>query len=161
VNTPEPSEVLARLEMAKGRHAERFLLTEDRLVEDSRIGERRWQRSWRLQDLSSELEYTSGRPEHTEARVVGGLVVLSLAATLYFSALHAHIPLFAPLLGALAAWLLVKGLRDWRIETWTLIKRSDGGGATHILHRLGAPEGRRDFEARLVEQIRRQHRLGS
>jgi hypothetical protein len=161
VETPEPSEILFALELAKGRHVEKLLLTEDRLVEDLSIGKRRWRRSWRLQDLSAELEYTTGRQEHSELRVVAGLVVICLAVAFYFSTFHVHIPLLAPLVGVLGGWLLVRGLKGWRIETWTLIRKSDGSAATHFAHSLGSPEDRRDFETRLVEQIRRQQRLGA
>jgi hypothetical protein len=139
METPEPSEVLFALKLAKGRHVEQLLLTEDRLVEDGSVGKRRWRRSWRLQDLSADLEYTTGRPEHSELRLVSGLVVIGLAVVFYFSSFQVHIPLLAPLIGALGGWLLVKGLKGWRIETWTLIRKSDGSAATHFAHSSAAP----------------------
>jgi hypothetical protein len=159
MEAPEPSETLFTLTLAKGRQRETLSLTEDRLVEDVSAGKRRWRRSWRLQDLSADLEYTTGRQENSELRVVAGLVVICLAIVFYFSTLHGHIPLLAPLVGALGGWLLAKGLKGWRIETWTLIRKSDGSAATHFAHSLGSAEDRRDFETRLIEQIRRQHRL--
>jgi hypothetical protein len=86
-------------------------------------------------------------------------VVIGLAIVFYFSSFQVHIPLLAPLIGAPGGWLLVKGLKGWRIETWTMIRKSDGSAATHFAHSLGSAEDRRDFETRPIEQIRRQRRL--
>jgi hypothetical protein len=158
---PDPSEILFSLKLARRRHVETLLLTEDRLIEEGSFGKRRWRRSWRLQDLSPELDYTTGRPEHSELRVVAGLVLIALALVFYFSTFQVHVPLLAPLVAVLGGWLLVRGLKGWRLETWTLIRKSDGSTATHFAHSFGGAEDRRDFETRLIEQIRRQHRLGA
>jgi hypothetical protein len=40
METPEPSEILFTLKLAKGRQLETLLLAEDRLVEDGSVGER-------------------------------------------------------------------------------------------------------------------------
>lgn len=158
--SPEPPDSLFSLSLSKGRRVQRLFVTEGLLIEDMTVGKGRWRRSWRLRDLSPDLEYTSGRPEHTEIRFVSGLVLIGLAICLYFSTLHEHVPLLAPLLGIAGAWPLGRALRSWQIETWTLIRKTDGSAATHIAHSLGKPEDRGQFEIRLVERIRGEERLG-
>jgi hypothetical protein len=150
----EQPEILSRLHRRQGRLSEAFILTEDDLIEEGRRGARHWRRNWPLRQLEPQVEYRSDRPEGAKQSVLMGAVLIAVAVSFYFSDFNSRIPLLAPLLVLLGALALGRGLKNWRVETWTIFRRLDGSMATHCLHRGTGAGERLEFERMFTERVR-------
>jgi hypothetical protein len=132
----------------------KFTLREDHLIEEGSRGKRRWRQAWPLQQLSPELESISGRPQGTKESLVGGAIMVAVALAIYFSELNAQAPLVAPLILIIGLVLLGRVLQNFRVETWTTIRKWDGSSATSFPHRDCDPGERRIFEDALADAVR-------
>jgi hypothetical protein len=132
----------------------KFTLREEHLIEEGSRGTRRWRQAWPLQQLSPELESISGRPQGTKETLVGGAIMVGVALAIYFSELNPQAPLVAPLILIIGLVLLGRVLQNFRVETWTTIRKWDGSSATSFSHRDCDPAERRIFEDALVDAVR-------
>jgi hypothetical protein len=138
----------------------KFTLTSDHLIEEGSRGSSHWRQAWPLQQLSPEIERQSGRPRGTREALIAGLVMLGAGLTIYFSDLNARAPLLAPVISVVALIMLGRVLQNFRLETWTTIRKWDGTMATSFTHRDCHPGERALFEeafAETVRHVRRRH----
>ena len=132
----------------------KFTLTEDHLIEEGSRGVNHWRQAWPLQQLSPEVESQAARPQGTMERVIGGVAILAVGLTVYFSDFNAKVPLLAPLLLVVGLIVMGRGLKTLRVETWTTIRKSDGAAATSFSHRDCNPRERGEFEEAFSETVR-------
>jgi hypothetical protein len=132
----------------------KFMLTHDHLIEEGSRGSRQWRQAWPLQQLSPEIERQTARPQGANEALTGGLIVLALALAMYFSDLNAKAPLLAPFVSVVGMILMVRGLKRFRVETWTMIRKWDGTTVTSFTHRDCNPGERALFEEAFADTVR-------
>jgi len=132
-----------------------LFVADDRLVEECRIKKDQWRRSWALKDLSPHFGFVSGRPEHTNARLMGGLAAVGVSLTVYSRPSTLTRPSWRHCSHSSGSVLSVQATRHWRLEAWTLIHTRDGEKVTHILHGACRPGEPQEFELDLADHIRK------
>jgi len=109
-------------------------ITDNYLISRWKKGREHGERRIRLDLLSPDLSLVTSRPEHTEAGIIGGIVVIALAIVVFFSVVQVKIPLLFPFIAAVGIAILVCGLRNLKLQTWTVIQDEKGVMFTYIIH---------------------------
>jgi hypothetical protein len=121
-------------------------LGDDYLVRKWRKGKESGERRISLDNVMPEISVMTARPEHSRARVIGGLFLVGLAIVVFFSTLQQKAPLLFALLALLGGWILAVGLRNFRLQTWTIFHEKSGEFFAHVVHSGCDPKEREEFE---------------
>ena len=117
------------------------------------MGESR--RHWHLKNLSAKVDYSRGRGRHCSSFWIATIIALGLAIVLFFSSLNRHVPLLAPLTALIGFSLMYKAIRRSKVETWTIIRKDNGGCAAYITHGGCSEEEINKFTECFVDAVKK------
>ena len=107
-----------------------------------------------LSKLSPDLSYLTARSENAISRLIGAIICLAIAITVFFSIIQEKVPLLSPFFCILSVWLLILGLRGFHLTTWTIINRGNGERFAYIVHEDCDEKERKTFEEAFTKRMK-------
>jgi len=147
--------VLAELTGKKKHYSKKLILTEDDLIMEWDSPTNKGRRGWHLDHLSPNIGLSVERRRGFKEGVIGGIVLLAIAAIFYFSKLNQYVPLLVPTLVIVSVGIFINAVRKYKTETWTIFYKRDGEMAAYMEHSMIARSEMTSFEKAFSEAISR------
>jgi hypothetical protein len=90
--------VLAELAGKKKNYSKKLILTDDDLIMEWDSSTHKGRKGWNLDYLSPNIGFSVERRRGFKEGVIAGIILLAIAAILYFSKLNQYVPLLVPAL---------------------------------------------------------------
>ena len=130
-----------------------YQITDDSFIRHWKNGKKEGEVRIELEKLSADTSLMTCYPNKTLSRTRAGVALLVLALAIFFSAIQNTIPLLSVFLGVYGLWFLIRALRKFRLETWTVIHKKSGERFANLMHRGCNDKDREKFVAALSEIV--------
>ncbi|MCG8599825.1 MAG: hypothetical protein MI807_06765 [Verrucomicrobiales bacterium] len=147
VSIKKMDDVIATISTRKGRYSDTYSLTRTELIWQWTKGEESGESSISLSKLKPRVEHASSRPRGTEQRLITGIILVALAAVIFFSALQKLAPLLSVLLALGGCTLIVWAFRKWRVLHYSGFATKDDEWFGHVIHSRCDSHELEQFEA--------------
>ena len=145
--------VLAEIVGKKKNYSKKLILTDDDLIMEWDSSAHKGRRGWNLDYFSPNIGFSVERRRGVKEGVIAGIILLAVAAILYFSKLNQYVPLLVPTLVIVSVGILINGIRKYKTETWTIFYKKDGEMAAYMEHSMIDKSDIESFEKAFSEAV--------
>ncbi len=140
-------DIRATISSSCGKYSDTFILTDTDLTWNWKNGKDSGERHRLLSDMAAQVSHSTSRPNGTEPKVYSGIALITFAHVIFFSALQSLAPLLAPFILIVGVILFIRGIKNWRVETYTHFRIKDEESFGWIVHRHCNAQQLEQFEA--------------